>query len=164
MTDSSLRIGQGYDIHPLAMGRKLLIGGVEIPTEDGRGTLGHSDGDPLLHALIDAILGSRALGDIGNWFPDKDSKWKDANSADLLNIVLDDPRFRGWSLVNLDCTVVLATPKLGAFIPEIQANLAKLLKTTPDRISIKAKSNNGIATTGQGDAIAAMVTLLAMLP
>ncbi len=161
MPDCNLRIGQGYDVHPLAPGRKLMLGGVEIPTEDNRGTLGHSDGDPLIHAVIDAILGSLALGDIGKWFPDTDPQWKDASSANLLQAVLNDERLQNWSLVNLDCTVILAKPKLSKFIPAIQENLAGLLKTTPDRIAVKAKSNNGIASIGQGDAVAAMVALLA---
>lgn len=158
-----LRIGQGYDIHPLAPQRRCVLGGVVIPTADGRGTLGHSDGDPLLHAVIDAILGSAALGDIGKWYPDSDPKWKDADSRQLLASLMEAPQLKGWCLGNLDCTVIAATPKLSPHILAIRDSLSQLLKAPVERISVKAKSDNGMSPAGQGEAIAAYVSLLAYI-
>ncbi|MGN0867542.1 MAG: 2-C-methyl-D-erythritol 2,4-cyclodiphosphate synthase [Oligosphaeraceae bacterium] len=160
----SLRIGQGYDIHPLREGRPFRLGGVTLPHPANLGPQGHSDGDPLLHALMDAILGSAALGDLGDFFPDRDSRWKDADSAQLLQRLLQDPRLRQWRLVNLDATIFLASPPLAPFLPLLKTRLAELLQASPRQISLKAKSGNGQGEIGRGEALAAQVVLLAQLP
>lgn len=159
VTAPAFRIGEGFDIHPLAAGRACCLGGVVIPTEDGRGTLGHSDGDPLLHAVCDAILGALALGDIGKWFPDTDPQWHDAASADFLRRILGDSRVAVWRVVNLDCTVFAAAPRLSPHVERIRQRLAGLLDLDDDlsRISVKSKSGNGFLSP---DAIAAHVTIL----
>lgn len=158
---TQLRIGQGFDLHPLGEGRPFPLGGVIIPTSDGRGPLGHSDGDPLLHAVIDAILGSVAMGDIGGWFPDTDDAWKDTPSANLLRLVLEDPCLQGWKLINLDCTIFTSTPRLSPYIHAIRESLANLLGTDAARISVKSKSGNGLGDAGQGRAVAAQAIVLA---
>lgn len=159
------RIGQGYDFHPMAPGRPCIIGGVQIPTPDGRGLDGHSDADVLLHAVIDAMLGTCAVGDIGTLFPDTDPTLKNANSALLLKEVLDALTEEiGWRLVNLDCTIFASTPKIGPHAQAIRMRIAELLGTTIDRVSVKAKTGNGcLGMIGQGDAIAASVIIGAMV-
>ena len=157
---SEFRIGQGYDIHRLAPGRSLVIGGVEIPAEDGVGLLGHSDADVLLHAIIDAALGALALGDIGQWFPDTDSKYAGADSRELLRDVLRDDRLAGWRLVNLDCTVIAQRPKLMPYIPEIRKSIAEIFRVSDEQISVKAKTNEGLDAIGRGEAIAAQAVVL----
>ena len=157
---SGLRIGQGYDLHRLAPARRLLLGGVEIPTPNGVGLLGHSDADALLHAVIDAVLGALALGDIGQWFPDTDSRFSGADSRELLKTVLTEPRVAAWQLENLDCTVIAQAPRLAPHIPRIRASLAELFGVSAERISVKAKTNEGLDAVGRGEAIAAHAVVL----
>ncbi len=159
-----LRIGQGFDIHPLQKGRPFRLGGLSFPHPLALGPCGHSDGDPLLHALMDAILGSAALGDLGAWFPDQDPQWKDADSATLLQTLLQDPRLKGWRLANLDATVFTRQPKMAPFLLPLRRRLAELLQAEPAQISLKAKSLNGMGEVGRGEALAAQVTLLALCP
>lgn len=154
----NLRIGQGYDIHRTAPGRPLVLGGVVIPSSFG--LLGHSDADALLHAVIDALLGALALGDIGAWFPDTEAAYRGADSRELLQCVLRDPAFHCWHIVNLDCTVFAEAPKLSPLRDSIRASLATLLGTEVSRISFKAKTNEKLDCVGAGLAIAAAATVL----
>ena len=154
------RTGQGYDLHRLVAGRRLMLGGVEIPTPNGVGLLGHSDADVLLHAIIDALLGALALGDIGQWFPESSPEFAGADSRALLRRVLADERVAGWQLVNLDCTVIAQSPKLAPHIPLIRKSLAELFGVTVERISVKAKTNEGLDAVGRGEAIAALAAIL----
>ena len=157
------RVGEGFDIHPLRKGRPFRLGGVTLVHPDGLGPAGHSDGDPLLHAVIDAMLGSLALGDIGGWFPDTAPRWKDADSAELVRIVRRDPRLSRWTLGNLDATVYLSRPNMAPHLPELRQSLSELQEAPVERISLKAKSMNGLGAIGCGDAVAARVCLLAIL-
>lgn len=145
--------GIGYDLHRLVEGRKLMIGGIEVPFE--KGSMGHSDGDVLCHALCDALLGAAGLGDIGTHFPDTDPKWKDAASLVFLEHIrklLTDRRFR---IVNLDAIVVCERPKLAPHFSAMRAALAKALGVTTAEINLKAKTNEGVDAVGRGEAIAA---------
>ena len=145
--------GIGYDLHRLVEGRKLMIGGVEVPFD--KGSQGHSDGDVLSHALCDALLGAASLGDIGTHFPDTDPKWKGASSLVFLEKVskmLADRRFR---IVHLDAVVICERPKLGPHFPKMRAALAKALGITADEINLKAKTNEGTGEIGRGEAVAA---------
>jgi 2-C-methyl-D-erythritol 2,4-cyclodiphosphate synthase len=144
-----MAVGFGFDLHRLVPGRRFVLGGVEIPHPAG--PLGHSDGDVLLHALIDALLGAAGLGDIGSWFPDTDPAWKDASSETLLARVMDELRPR-WTVVNADVTVLLERPKLAPHRDAVAARLAGRLGTT--RVSVKAKTMEGLGPIGQGDALA----------
>lgn len=147
--------GIGYDLHRLSEGRKLTIGGVEIPFD--KGSVGHSDGDVLCHALCDALLGAACLGDIGTHFPDTDPKWKGASSLLFLEHarkLLTDRRLR---IVNVDAIVVCERPKLGPHFPAMRAALAKSLAMATDEINLKAKTNEGVDAIGRGEAIAAYV-------
>ena len=155
-----MRIGSGWDLHRLEEGRKLMIGGVEIPSE--KGEVAHSDGDVLIHALIDAILGAHAKGDIGSHFPPSDARWKDADSRTLLSAVLEECP---TDFVNIDCTIVLERPRLREHIDEIRASLARLLAIDAALISVKAKSAEGcLGELGKGDAISASATILTATP
>jgi 2-C-methyl-D-erythritol 2,4-cyclodiphosphate synthase len=154
------RIGQGYDIHRLWSGPALRLGGVTIPSRECCGEVAHSDGDVLLHAIIDALLGSLALGDIGQWFPDNDPAYKDIDSRELLKRVLADARLANWHLVNLDCTIIVQKPKLAPVIPQIRASLASLFAVSEDYISVKAKTNEGLDAVGRGEAIIAQAVIL----
>ena len=154
-----MRIGQGYDVHRLTEGRKLILGGVEIPFE--KGLLGHSDADVLTHALMDALLGAAALGDIGHLFPDSDPQYEGADSVDLLRRVAAILEADGYSLSNADCTVIAQRPKLAPFIPQMRRRLAAALGVDPSRISVKATTEEGLGFSGEGLGIAAQaVTLL----
>lgn len=151
-----MRIGQGFDLHRLAEGRPLIIGGVTIPSE--KGEVAHSDGDVLIHAIIDAILGAKALGDIGTYFPPSEDKWKDIDSTILLEKTLE---LADVKLINLDCTIILQRPKLGPHIQKIRETLASLLSTDISNISVKAKTAEHIlGELGSGDAIIAEVSIL----
>jgi 2-C-methyl-D-erythritol 2,4-cyclodiphosphate synthase len=143
-----MAIGLGRDIHRLVPGRRLVLGGVEIP--HARGLLGHSDGDVVLHAVIDALLGAAGLGDIGTKFPDTDPAYKDVSSEVLLARVMEEIRPR-WSVVNADVTVVAEAPRLAPHAGEIAARVGRALGT--DRVSIKAKTNEGLGPVGAGEAI-----------
>ncbi|WP_010279516.1 2-C-methyl-D-erythritol 2,4-cyclodiphosphate synthase [Paenibacillus senegalensis] len=148
-----IRVGQGFDVHQLAEGRKCVIGGVEIPYE--KGLLGHSDADVLLHAISDAILGALALGDIGKHFPDTDPKYKDADSLQLLKEVWAMVRDRGYQLGNLDATIIAQKPKMAPHIPRMVAILASALEADPGRINVKATTTEQLGFTGRGEGIAA---------
>ena len=147
------RAGLGYDLHRLVPGRPLILGGVTIPSE--RGALGHSDADVVCHAVTDAILGAAALGDIGLHFPDSDPRWKDARSLDLLRQTVSMAVERGFEVGNVDVTVMLESPKLRGHIGQIRRSLATVLGIEADRISVKAKTNEGVDAIGRGEAIAA---------
>ena len=153
-----MRIGQGYDVHRLVEGRKLILGGVEIPWE--KGLLGHSDADVLLHALMDAILGAAALGDIGQHFPDSDERYAGADSLRLLAEVARLLNEAGYRLVNADCTILAQRPKLMPHIPGMRANIARALGADVDAISVKATTEEGLGFTGDGSGIAAHAVVL----
>ena len=151
-----MRIGSGYDIHVLVPGRPLMLGGIRIPSD--KGEMAHSDGDVLIHALIDAILGAYAKGDIGSHFPPSDERWKDADSRTLLSMVLDECR---PAFSDIDCTVFLEKPRLREHIDIIRESLSRLLSLDVDRISVKAKTaEKCFGELGSGDAVVAAVTVL----
>lgn len=145
------RIGIGTDRHRLVEGRPLILGGVTIPFE--RGCLAHSDGDALLHAITDAILGAASLGDIGEHFPDTDPAYRDADSAMLLQHALELVVSKGYVVVNIDCVISLQRPKLKAFKPMIRSRVAQLLAMAEDCVNVKAKTAEGLGPVGEGDAI-----------
>lgn len=153
-----MRIGYGFDIHQLTEGRKLILGGVEIPFE--KGLLGHSDADVLLHAITDALLGALALGDIGKHFPDTDPEFKDADSRKLLRhcykLILD----RGYELVNLDATIVAERPKLIGFIQEIRAVIAADLNSDIEQVSVKATTSEKMGFVGREEGISATAVVM----
>lgn len=155
---TALRIGQGYDLHRLVAGRRFVLGGKEI--EHDRGPLGHSDGDVVLHALCDAILGALALGDIGSHFPDTDPRWKGADSRDLCRHVIDQMHERGYEVSNADVNVHTEEPKIGPHREAIRASVAELLSCPVDDVSLKAKTNEGLDAIGRGEAIAATAVVL----
>jgi 2-C-methyl-D-erythritol 2,4-cyclodiphosphate synthase len=153
-----MRIGIGYDIHRLVPDRPLRLGGVEIPSP--RGLLGHSDGDALLHALCDALLGAAGLGDIGDHFPDTDPATRGIDSARLLAIVLERVRAAGFAVHNVDTNIIAQQPRLGPHKEAIRRRLAELLALDPARVSVKAKTNEGLDAVGRGEAIAAQAVVL----
>ncbi len=146
--------GIGYDSHRLLAGRPLILGGVEIPHE--RGPDGHSDADVLTHAVIDALLGAAGLGDIGEHFPDTDERYRDADSLALLGEVVTSVTATGLEVENVDCTVVMETPKLGAHREEIRTNLAQALGLPAQRVNVKATTGEGIGFVGRGEGVAAL--------
>jgi 2-C-methyl-D-erythritol 4-phosphate cytidylyltransferase/2-C-methyl-D-erythritol 2,4-cyclodiphosphate synthase len=161
--DLPFRIGQGWDLHRLSPERRLFLGGLEI--EAPAGELAHSDGDVLLHAVIDALLGGAALGDIGTHFPPSDPKWKDADSKDLAATAVALVREAGFEPVNLDCTVIVEQPRLGPHKEAIRTSIAAVLDMAPERVSVKAKTSEGVDAVGEGKAIEAeAVVLLALRP
>ena len=153
-----MRIGHGYDVHKLVEGRKLILGGVEIAYE--KGLLGHSDADVLTHALMDALLGAAALGDIGKLFPDNDPDYEGADSVELLKKVMALLQKHGYRLGNVDCTVIAQRPKLAPHIPLMRERLAAAMGTTADRVSIKATTEEGLGFTGDGSGMAAHAVAL----
>ena len=153
-----LRIGQGYDVHRLVEERKLILGGVEIPWE--KGLLGHSDADVLLHAVMDALLGAAAMGDIGKLFPDTDPRYAGADSRGLLREVCSRLADAGWSISNVDATVVAQRPKLAPYIPEMRAHMAEDMGVSPDQVSVKATTEEHLGFTGRGEGISAMAVAL----
>lgn len=153
-----LRIGHGYDVHRLAEGRRLILGGVRLPYE--KGLLGHSDADVLTHALMDALLGAAALGDIGRLFPNNDDRFLDADSIGLLRHVGALLREKGWEISNADCTVIAQRPKLAPYIRQMQLNIAAALELRPEQISVKATTEEGLGFSGQGLGIAAHAVAL----
>lgn len=152
-----MQIGHGYDIHKLVEGRKLILAGVEIPYE--KGLFGHSDADVITHAIIDALLGAAALGDIGKHFPDTDPKWKDANSLELLNITNSLIEKQNFKINNIDCTIIAEEPKLSPFIDVMKENICKNLQMSKNKVNIKAKTNEGLDSTGQKNAISAFAVV-----
>jgi len=153
-----MRIGQGYDVHRLTEGRKLIIGGVEIPYE--KGLDGHSDADVLLHAIMDALLGAVALGDIGLLFPDTDAQFAGADSLKLLQKVKDVLDERGYSICNIDSTVIAQEPKLRPYIDTMRQNIAEALKIDVSQVSVKATTEEHLGFTGRKEGIAAQAIVL----
>jgi 2-C-methyl-D-erythritol 2,4-cyclodiphosphate synthase len=147
------RAGIGYDLHRLTAGRKLVLGGIEVPFD--RGPAGHSDGDVLTHAICDALLGAAELGDIGTHFPDNDPQWKDASSLRFLQRVRELLAGRGLRIGHIDAIVITEKPKLGPHFPAMREALAGALGIEPQRINLKAKTNEGVDAVGRGEAIAA---------
>lgn len=148
-----MRIGHGYDVHRLVEGRKCIIGGVEIPFD--KGLLGHSDADVLLHAIMDAVLGAMAAGDIGKFFPDHDPAYKGADSLLLTRRVAELMMERGYRLENIDATVIAQAPKLAPYIPAMRENIAAAFGVSVDQISVKATTEEHLGFTGAGEGIAA---------
>jgi 2-C-methyl-D-erythritol 2,4-cyclodiphosphate synthase len=152
------RVGIGYDIHPLVKGRKLVIGGVEIPFR--KGLDGWSDADVLTHAIIDALLGAAALGDIGSHFPTGEAQYKDISSLALLKTTKDKLAAQGWQIVNIDATIVAEEPKLSQFIGQMRQNLSQTLGIDPGQVSVKASTANGLGCVGRGRGIEAQAIAL----
>lgn len=153
-----MRIGQGYDVHRLVEGRKLIIGGVDIPYE--KGLLGHSDADVLLHAVMDALLGAAALGDIGQHFPDSDERYKGISSIALLKEVGKILQENGYMIENIDSTVIAQRPKLLPYRPQMAENIAAALGIEKEQVSVKATTEEGLGFTGTGEGISAQATAL----
>ena len=154
----TLRIGNGFDAHALVEGRRLVLGGVDIPFE--RGLDGHSDADVLLHAICDALLGAMALGDLGKHFPDGDPRWKNADSRDLLRHVGALAITSGWTIGNLDATLIAQAPKLAPHMSQMVQNIARDLGCDQGRVSIKATTTDFLGFTGRGEGIAALAVVL----
>jgi 2-C-methyl-D-erythritol 2,4-cyclodiphosphate synthase len=148
-----IRTGIGYDAHQLAENRKLIIAGITIPNE--KGSVGHSDGDALSHAIIDAVLGAACLGDLGDYFPSSDDKWKDANSLDLLSKSIKRIMSKGYTINNIDSVVIIQKPKLKTYILQIRENLAKTIEIPIGNISVKATTVDQLGAIGAGDGWAA---------
>ena len=153
-----MRIGEGWDTHALVPGRKLVIGGVEIPFD--RGLLGHSDADVLAHAITDALYGAAGLGDIGKHFPDSDERFKGANSILLLTETARRVRENGWQIVNIDSTVIAQAPRLAPHIDAMRARLAQALMLAPDQVNVKAKTAEKMGPVGEGLSIEARAVVL----
>ena len=153
-----MRIGQGYDVHRLVEGRKLIIGGVDIPYE--KGLLGHSDSDVLLHAVMDALLGAAALGDIGQHFPDSDERYKGISSIALLKEVGKILQENGYMIENIDSTVIAQRPKLLPYRPQMAENIAAALGIEKEQVSVKATTEEGLGFTGTGEGISAQAIAL----
>ncbi len=161
MTD--LRIGHGYDVHRLTEGRRLVLGGVDVPYD--RGLLGHSDADVLTHAVMDALCGAARLGDIGKLFPDSDPAYAGISSLALLEQVAAQLKAGGWAVVNIDATLIAQAPKVGPYRREMEANLAAALGVEADRVNVKATTEEHLGFTGDGSGMAAhAVALLERLP
>lgn len=156
--NKKMHIGLGTDLHRLVEGRKLFIGGIEIPSK--KGELAHSDGDVLLHAICDALLGASGLGDIGSYFPSEDIKWKDANSADLTKKIWSDVKQNGWSLINLDCVIELESPKFLPWRSKVISSIANILEVEESKVFVKAKTNEKLESVGESKAIKAYCTCL----
>lgn len=153
-----MRIGMGYDVHKLTEGRKLILGGVDIPWE--KGLLGHSDADVLIHAVMDALLGAAALGDIGKHFPDTDPAYKGISSIKLLVHVADLLRENGYEVGNIDATVIAQKPKMAPHIPQMRRNMAEALGISESKLNIKATTEEGLGFTGRGEGIASQAICL----
>ena len=153
-----LRIGNGIDVHQLQLGQSLIIGGIKI--ESKYGIKGHSDGDLVLHALVDSILGALALGDIGQYFPSSDEKLKNANSETFLNFAIDKMQSLGYEINNIDITIVLQTPSLKSYNQKIRTKLSSLCKIELNQVSLKATTTDNLGFLGRGEGIAAFITTL----
>ncbi|HWQ32154.1 MAG TPA: 2-C-methyl-D-erythritol 2,4-cyclodiphosphate synthase [Blastocatellia bacterium] len=156
--ESAFRIGFGNDIHRLVAGRRLILGGIEIPFD--KGLLGHSDADSLSHAITDALLGAAGLGDIGTHFSDKDPRWAGADSLVFLCGACEMLAEKGWAVVNIDATIIAERPKMMPHIPAMKAKLAAAMSIDSSQINIKAKTNEGLDASGRGEAIAAQAIAL----
>lgn len=152
------RIGQGFDVHALVEGRKLILGGVEIPYS--LGLLGHSDADVLLHTITDAVLGAAGLGDIGRMFPDTDAQYAGADSRVLLRQAMTAVRVAGWQVGNIDATVIAQAPRVAPYVQAMQANIAADLGVSPELVNIKGKTTEKLGFTGRGEGIAAQAVAL----
>ena len=153
-----MRVGLGYDSHPFAEGRQLILGGIEI--EHGHGLAGHSDADAVAHAVTDALLGASGLGDIGRHFPPSDERWRDADSIDLLRRAANLAAEQNYQVVNVDVTVVCEAPKIAGHADAMSARLADALDIAPAAVSVKGKTNEGMGWIGRGEGIAAMAVVL----
>jgi len=153
-----MRIGQGYDVHRLVEGRKLILGGVDVPYEFG--LLGHSDADVLTHAVMDALLGAAGMGDIGRHFPDTDPQYAGADSLKLLAAVVKKLADAGWTIGNVDSTIVAQRPKLAPYLAEMQQNLASVMGICTDQVNIKATTEEKLGFTGSGEGMAAQAIVL----
>ena len=153
-----VRVGSGYDIHPLISGRRLVLGGETIPHVLGLD--GHSDADVLLHAVADALLGAAALADLGTHFPPGDPRYADADSRSLLREVMDKVRDKGWAPVNVDGTIIAQAPRLAPYLPAMRVNIAEDLRIAPDQVSVKATSPEGLGALGHLKGIAAQAVVL----
>ncbi len=153
-----MRIGHGFDAHRLVEGRKLVLGGVDVPHD--RGALGHSDADVLAHAVSDALLGAASLGDLGGHFPDTDERWKNADSMELLHHCAAEVRREGYRIANIDATIVVQQPKLASYIMRMRENIASRLGLSLGQVSVKAKTSEGMGYTGDGSGIAAYAVAL----
>jgi 2-C-methyl-D-erythritol 2,4-cyclodiphosphate synthase len=151
----SVRVGIGYDLHRLEAGRKLIVGGIELPFD--KGPMGHSDGDVVAHAMVDALLGAAGLGDIGTHFPDTDPKWKGANSLIFLEHTRKLLEEKEFEIEHVDAVVILERPKLGPHFPKMREVLAKSLGVAAEKIHLKAKTNEGVDAVGRGEAIASHI-------
>jgi 2-C-methyl-D-erythritol 2,4-cyclodiphosphate synthase len=154
----NIRVGEGWDVHALVEGRKLILGGVEIPYE--KGLLGHSDADALLHAITDALFGAAGLGDIGRHFPDTDPKFKGADSGVLLAEAAARVRAQGWTIGNVDSTIIAQAPKMAPHIPAMRERIATLLGLAADQVNVKAKTAEKLGPVGQGLSIEARAVVL----
>jgi 2-C-methyl-D-erythritol 2,4-cyclodiphosphate synthase len=154
----TMRIGQGFDVHAFGPGDKIVLGGVVIPFDQG--LVAHSDGDVLLHALCDALLGAAALGDIGRHFPDTDAQYKNADSRALLRMVVAKVRAKGFAPVNADMTLIAQAPRMAPYIPRMQAHIAEDLALSVDAVNVKATTTERLGFTGRGEGIAAMASVL----
>ena len=152
------RVGMGFDAHPFAAGRPLRLGGVVVPHDAG--LEGHSDGDALLHALTDAVLGAAGLGSIGDHFPPSDPRWKGADSAIFLETARELAAGQGWTVANADAVVVAEAPKIAPHVPRIRARVAEILRVPAGAVSVRGTSSNGLGFTGRGEGLAAMVVVL----
>lgn len=160
--DSVMRVGIGYDVHRLISGRRLIIGGVEIPYE--KGLLGHSDADVLLHAIMDALLGAAALGDIGKQFPDTDPAYEGISSMKLLEKVREILEEHFFLIENIDAVIVAQAPKMRPYIDEMRANIARALGMMPEQVSVKATTEEGLGFTGSGEGISAQAVCMLTSP
>jgi 2-C-methyl-D-erythritol 2,4-cyclodiphosphate synthase len=157
----TIRIGEGWDIHALVDGRKLILGGVEIPFS--KGLLGHSDADALLHAISDALLGAAAMGDIGTHFPDTDAQWKGANSALLLSEIAKRVRAKGFEIGNVDSTIIAQAPKLAPYISAMRESIAHALSVSVNQVNVKTKTAEKLGPVGEGLAMEARAVVLLTL-
>jgi 2-C-methyl-D-erythritol 2,4-cyclodiphosphate synthase len=153
-----MRVGQGFDAHRFAEGRKLMLGGVDVPYE--RGLAGHSDGDALLHAIVDALLGAAGMGDIGGMFPGDDERWKDANSLDLLTMASMRVRQAGYRIANVDATVIAEAPKVAPHVMGMRQAISTALQIDITNVSVKATTTDGMGVTGRGEGVAASAIVL----
>lgn len=156
--NTDIKIGFGFDVHSLVEGRKLILGGVEIPS--AKGLEGHSDADVLLHAISDALLGALALGDIGQHFPNTDSRWKNVDSSIILKNCYELVKSKGYSISNIDSMLALESPKISPFIEQIRNKIAEFLKVTPSQISVKATTTEKLGFVGRAEGAVAMATVL----
>ncbi len=158
MENNMLRIGFGTDLHRLVEDRRFMLGGIQIPS--GKGELGHSDGDVLLHAISDALLGASGLGDIGSYFPPEEPKWKDADSRELLQVIWNDVKSKGWDLENMDCVLEFEAPKFLPWRKKVIDSIASILQVDSERVFVKAKTNEKLDSIGEGNAVKAYCTCL----